>query len=172
MFVTVGYEWQIHSHIKCYQSLDGVYAPIRLIGCCISPLGYTRQDLSVQGVHQSCWYMSIMHHSWHVDIFHPGYLWCLTDIFHRWRRWMFIDFQKGTNVHQYRILLQHLGWYLPHALCWRCVCCAIKVLGLYLWWVTYARLLVTRYGKTWVHDMGSNPNYWWVFPSQECMMHP
>ena len=56
---------------------------------------------------------------------------------------MLFDFWEGTNFHQYRILLQHPGWYLPHALCWSCVRCAKNFfdfisdgfhLQYFLWW--------------------------------------
>ena len=51
MLADMGYEQQIHSHIYCCILIDGVYAPIQVIECWLSLLGYTRQDLSVQRYH-------------------------------------------------------------------------------------------------------------------------
>ena len=61
MSVPVAYERQIHSRIDFYMSLDGVSVPIRVKGCWISPLGCTRQDLSIQEGHQYCWFMLLLH---------------------------------------------------------------------------------------------------------------
>ena len=48
MLVAGGYDRKIHSHLDCYISLDGVYVPIKVIGCWLPPLSFTKQDLSIQ----------------------------------------------------------------------------------------------------------------------------
>ena len=133
ILVDVGYEWQIHSLLDCYKSLDGVAVPILVTGCWLSLLGYTREVFSIQGGHQYFWCKLLLHCIVHVDIFHQENLWCLTDIFHWWKCCMLIDFWEDNRFYQYRILLQKPGWYLLHTLCWDFVFCAITLLGIYLW---------------------------------------
>ena len=85
---------------------------------------------------------------------------------------MLIDCGEDTNFHQCQILLQQPGWYLPHTLCWRCVCCAITLLGLYLWWLTSARVPAMWSRKKLDQEMRDHPIPRWVCPSLYCMMHP
>ena len=59
MLVAVGYEQQINFHIDCCMSLGGVYISIRVIGCFLPPLDYTKNDLSIQKVHQ--YYCCMLH---------------------------------------------------------------------------------------------------------------
>ena len=172
MLVAVVYERQIHSHIDCYKSLDGFSAPIRVTGCCLSPLGCNRQYFSIQGGHQSCWCKLLMHCILNVDIFHQGYLWCLTYISYWWRCCMLIYFQEGTNFNKYRLLLKQPGWYISYTLCWRFVCCARTIIGFYQWWVTSSRIFVMRSGKSLVQEMGGHTIPRWGWPSWDCMMHP
>ena len=68
MLVSVGYEQQIHSRIYWYKSLDGVSDPIRVTGFLLSPLGYTRHGLSIQGSRQSCCCKLLLNCSGHVDV--------------------------------------------------------------------------------------------------------
>ena len=67
--------------------------------------------------------------------------------------------------------MYHPGWYIPHTLCWFCVCCAIIIFGLYMWWVPCSILFVRSFGKTWAQDMGYYPILWWGCPSWDCMIH-
>ena len=125
--------------------------------CWIYPLGYTRQDLIIQGSHQYCWCKLLLCCSGHIDISHQEHLWCLTYIFHWWRCFMLIYCWQDTIFHQYQILLQQPVWYLPHALCWNYVCCERTIIGLYLWWVTSTRLLIMIYKK-------NEPIRWDIIP--------
>ena len=171
MLVVVGYEWKIHSHIGCCKSLYGVSAPIQVTGCWLSPLGYTRWYLSIQGSHQSCWCNLLLHWSGHLGIFNQGHLWYLTYIFDWWRRFTFVDFWEGINFNQYRLLLQHQVWFLPQGLCWNCVCCKKTFIWIHQWWILSARLLVIMSGKIWVQNMGGHSIPWWRCSSWDCMMH-
>ena len=158
--------------MDCYRSLYGVSLLILVTGFWIPPLGYTRHYFSIQVGHQFCWCKLLLNCSGHVYIFCQEHLLCLTDIFHLWRGCMFIDFQYDTNFHKLWLLLHHPVWYIPHELCWYCVCWAIKLPGIYLWWFPSGVLLVMRYGKIWVQDMGDNPITMWECPSWDSMMHP
>ena len=79
------------------KSLDGVSKPIRLTGFWIPPLVYTRQDLNIHGVHQSCWCIFLLHCIWHMYIFHKEHLWFLTDISCWWKCCMLTDFREGNQ---------------------------------------------------------------------------
>ena len=164
MSVAVGYEWKIHYHLDCYMSLDGVSVPIKVTGCCLSPLGCTRQDLSIQEGHQFCWFMFLLHCSGHIDIVNQKHTWCLTDIWHWWKHCMLTDCQEGTHFHQCCLMLHQPGLYLPHALYYHCVCCVIKVISFYLWWDLSARTTMTRSDRTWAHQRGGNTILWWGCP--------
>ena len=82
MLAAVGYEQQIYPHMECFRSLDGVFPPIRVTECWLPPLVYTRQDLSIQGGRQFCWYGLLLYCSGHIDIFHQALIfikygfWC------------------------------------------------------------------------------------------------
>ena len=133
MLAAVGFERQIHSHIYYCRPLDGVSIPIWVTGCWLYPLGYTRHDLINQGDRQFCWCRLHLYFSGHVDIVHQENFWYLTDIFHWWRRCMLIDYREGTNFHQLLILLQQIGWYLPHTLRWSFICCVRTLLWFHHW---------------------------------------
>ena len=107
----------IHTHIDCYMSPGGASVPIWVIGCWLSPLDCTKQDLSIHEGHQ--YYLCMLHLHWngHVNISCQEHLWCLADIYHWWRHCMLTDFWESTNFHQYRLILQQPGWYRPRALC-------------------------------------------------------
>ena len=134
-------------------------------------LVYTRQDLSIQGGQQSCWCKLVLYYSGHVDIVNHEHLLCLTYIFYWWRHCMLIYCQEDTNFHQYWLLIHQPGWYLPHTLCWNCVCYTRTLLGIYLLLVPSARLLVMRSGRTLFKDMGDCPIPRWRWPSWDCMIH-
>ena len=68
-----------------------------------------------------------------IDIFRKEHLWYFTDILHWWRCFMLIDCKEVTNFNQFWILVQNSGWYLPHSLCWRCVCCEITIIWFHQW---------------------------------------
>ena len=64
------------------------------------------------------WCRLLLNCSGHVDVVHQEHFWYLIDIFHWWSHCMLIYCRQGTNFHQFRILVQQLGWYLPHTLHW------------------------------------------------------
>ena len=113
-----------------------------MTGCWLPPLGYTRQDLSIQGGHQYCWCNLLLNSSGHKNILHKGHLWCSADISYWWRRCILIDFRGDTNFHQYRLILQQPGRYLPHTFWWSCVYWTVTLLGLHQLWVPSERLIV------------------------------
>ena len=135
------------------------------------PLVYARQDFIIKVGHQYCWCKLLLDGSVHIGIPHQGHIWYLTDIFHWCRPCMLIDLQEVTNFHQYRILLHRPVWYLPHALCSRCFCCANKCIWLIQWWVPYLGFLVMRSSKAWVQEMVNNPITSWLCPSLYCMIN-
>ena len=152
-------------------SLDGVYLPTLVKGCWLSPFGCTKQDFSIQEVHQSCWCILLFHCSGHVDDLNQEHIWCLTDMF-RWRkRCMLTDCWGGTPFHQYRIFLQHTGWYCPHALCWHYSCCARTIIGIHLCCSPSTILTPMSSDRTLVQAMAYHPIFWWLFPSWDYMMH-
>ena len=172
MLVAVCYEWEIHSHFDWCKSLDGFSVPIQVTGCWLPPLGYTRKDFSIQVGHQYCWCKLLLCCNVHFGIVHQDHIWYLTDIFHWRRHFMLIDCQKGTNFHQCRILIHNPGWYLPHALCWCCVCCVKTFLRIHQLWVPSAKILVMRSSKTQFQEIGGHHIPHWGCPSWDCMMHP
>ena len=127
MLVVVVYRLHIHSLLGCCMSLGGVFALFQVTGCWISPVGSTIHILSIQGGHLLWWCRLLLNYSGHMCIVHQVHIWYLTDIFHWIRHCMLIDCREDTNFNQYRILMQQPGWYLPHSLCWSCVCCAIDI---------------------------------------------
>ena len=141
---------EYNKFIQLTSKLLNISVTIQVTGYWLSPLGYTGQDLIIQGGQQYCWYRLLLNCIGNIDIFHQEHLWCLTDIFHLWRRCMLIDCWEDTNFHQYRILLHPPGCYLTEALCWSCVCCVITIFRIYLWWIPYARLLMMRSRIKWV----------------------
>ena len=167
----MGYERQINSNLNCYMSLYGVSVTIRVTGCWLPPLGCTEQDLIIHEGNKACWCMLLLNCIRYVDIDQQEHLWCLTDIFHWWKRCMLNDCKVGTHFHKYWILLQQPGWYIPHALCYNCVCCAIPLLRINLCWATSAILNVMRSEITWLHEMVYHTIIWWWCPSWDCMMH-
>ena len=144
----MGYEWQIHSYLDFYMSLDGVSVPIRVTWCWLSSLGCTGQDLSIQEVHQPCCFMLLLYCSVHVYIFHKEHLWCLEDI-------------PVVNALRVDLLLRRhqFSSILDSAVAARIVfctqmmlklrCCVINILGIYLWWASSEILSVIRSGRTW-----------------------
>ena len=80
MPVAVSYEWKFYSRLYCFKLLDGFPAPIQVTIYWISPLGYTRQYLSIQGGHKKFWCKLLLNFSGHVGIVHQGHLWYLTYI--------------------------------------------------------------------------------------------
>ena len=168
----MGYEWQTFSHIYCSKSLFYVSVPFLVTGCWLSPLGCTIQYFSIQEVHKYCWCVLLLYFSGHVDIFHQEYLWCLIDNFHWLKCCKLAGFWEGTIFSQYFLHMQQPGWYLLISLCWYWFYWDRTLLGTYLWWVPYARLLVMRSLITWYQEMGYHPIIWRWWSSWDCMMHP
>ena len=70
VFTSVGYERKFIAILTVVRSVDVVSAKIQAIESFLTPLGYIRQYLGIQGVRQFFWCRLLLHCSGHVDIFH------------------------------------------------------------------------------------------------------
>ena len=160
-----------HSHIECHMSLDGVSVSIRVTGCWISHLTYNKQDLSIHRGHQYFCCNLLLYCSGYVYILNKEHLCCLK----------YISIDEGVLcwliLDMLSIVINFWFWYsilggISHMHSWDFICCAIKLIGIYLWWVPSVRLIVMKFVKIWYRYIGDHTILWWGFLSWDCMMHP
>ena len=158
------------SYLVCYKSLYCVYVTIQVIGCWISPLGYNRQEFSIQGGHQYCWCKLLLNWSVHLGIVHHKHHRCLTEIYidEGVASWFIV---KNTPIFINTGLFCSIQYVIFHTcyvgitfVAWEQLLELIYDglhLKYFLWWGL----------EKWFQDMGDHPIPRWGCPSWDCIMH-